>query len=58
MHWTTLNEFFVMGGYAFYVWGSFGLTALIAIWEISLLRCRRKKAIQQIRQQIDIESTN
>lgn len=55
MHWKTLNEFFAMGGYAFYVWGSFGLTALIAIWEVCALRNRRKQAIQQIRQQIAIE---
>ena len=58
MHWNTINEFFAMGGYAFYVWGSFGLTALLAIWELSSLRYRRKNAIQQIKQQIDIASIN
>lgn len=58
MHWKTLNEFFAMGGYAFYVWGSFGLTALIAIWELSSLRYRRKNAIQQIKQQIAIDTIN
>lgn len=58
MHWNTINEFFAMGGYAFYVWGSFGLTALLAILELSSLRYRRKKAIQQIKQHIDIASIN
>jgi heme exporter protein D len=58
MHWHNLNEFFAMGGYAFYVWGSFGLTALIAIWEVSSLHYRRKKATQRIKQQIDIDSIN
>ena len=58
MHWNTINEFFAMGGYAFYVWGSFGLTALLAIWDLSSLRYRRKKAIQQIKQHIDIASIN
>ena len=52
MHWKTLHEFFSMGGYAFYVWGSFGLTALLAIWELLSLRSRRRKAIQRIKQQI------
>lgn len=55
MHWKTLSEFLAMGGYAFYVWGSFSLTAIIAIWEVCALRNRRKQAIQQIRQQIAIE---
>ena len=28
MQWNSVSEFFAMGGYAFYVWGSFGATAL------------------------------
>jgi len=52
MHWKTFGEFLAMGGYAFYVWGSFGLTALLAIWELLSLRYRRQKAIQRIKQQI------
>ena len=58
MHWHTLNEFFAMGGYAFYVWGSFGLTALIAVWELLSLHYRRKKVIQHIKQQITTDVLN
>ena len=39
-------EFFDMGGYALYVWGSFGVTALLMIAEPILLSRRRKAAIQ------------
>ena len=28
MNWGSAGEFFAMGGYAFYVWGSYGITAL------------------------------
>lgn len=54
MQWHTLHEFLAMGGYAFYVWGSFGLTALIALWELWSLRHRRQLAIQSIKRQIDL----
>jgi len=37
MNW---SEFFAMGGYAFYVWGSYGVTALFIIIEIIVLRHR------------------
>ena len=29
IHWNSFGEFLAMGGYGLYVWGSFGLTALI-----------------------------
>jgi heme exporter protein D len=29
IHWNSFAEFVAMGGYGFYVWGSFGVTALI-----------------------------
>ena len=58
MHWQTLSEFFAMGGYAFYVWSSFGLTALLAIWELLSLQYRRRKAFKLIKQQIEMKSIN
>ena len=41
-----MAEFFNMGGYALYVWGSFGATALVMIAEPILLSRRRKTALQ------------
>lgn len=43
-----VSEFFAMGGYALYVWGSFGVTALLMVAEPVLLRSRRKIVLQRL----------
>jgi len=43
-----MKEFFNMGGYALYVWGSFGMTALLMIAEPILVRNRRKVTLQRV----------
>ncbi len=40
MHWNSVGEFLAMGGYAFYVWGSFGACALLMLAEPLLARRR------------------
>ena len=47
MQWHSLSEFFAMGGYAFYVWGSVGAAAAALAIEATLLRSRRRKALRQ-----------
>jgi heme exporter protein D len=38
-----MKEFFAMGGYAFYVWGSYGVTfALLALELVVLLKRKRE----------------
>jgi heme exporter protein D len=37
MHWGSAAEFFAMGGYALYVWGSYLVTAGIIAVELALL---------------------
>ena len=38
-----MSEFFAMGGYAFYVWGSYGVTlALLAIEVVLILKRKRE----------------
>jgi len=44
----SVAEFFDMGGYALYVWGSFGATALFMIVEPLLLRSRRKSVLKRV----------
>ncbi len=39
-----MSEFFAMGGYAWYVWGSYGVTFLLLFIEMILLKKRSKKA--------------
>ena len=41
-----MAEFFNMGGYALYVWGSFGAAAVVMIAEPILLSRRRQAALQ------------
>jgi heme exporter protein D len=40
MQWASAGEFFAMGGYALYVWGSFGACALLMIAEPFLAKRR------------------
>jgi heme exporter protein D len=49
MNWGSPAEFFAMGGYAFYVWGSFGVTAAALAIEIFGLRRRRSRALLNLR---------
>lgn len=39
-----MSEFFAMGGYAFYVWGAYGVTALVLVAEVVAVRSRLKAA--------------
>ena len=49
MHWSSMSEFFAMKGYAFYVWGSYGVALLVFIIEILLVRHKRKITLRQLR---------
>ena len=40
MQWNSVGDFFAMGGYALYVWGSFGACALLMVVEPFLARRR------------------
>lgn len=49
MNWGSLSEFIDMGGYAVYVWGSYGAAVLLVVAELLFLRQRRRRAQQQAR---------
>ena len=44
-----MNEFFAMGGYAWYVWMSYGAVAVVVGLEIAQVRARRKRALEDLR---------
>ncbi|MCW8908328.1 MAG: heme exporter protein CcmD [Sedimenticola sp.] len=44
----SVAEFFNMGGYALYVWGSFGATALLMVIEPIMLRSYRHNVLRRI----------
>ena len=43
MHWNSLSEFLSMGGYALYVWGSYGVTLVLLGGEVLMLWQRKRK---------------
>lgn len=47
MQWHSAAEFFAMGGYALYVWGSFGACALLLVVEPLLVR-HRLRTVRQL----------
>ncbi|HED35034.1 MAG TPA: heme exporter protein CcmD [Gammaproteobacteria bacterium] len=44
-----MSEFFNMGGYAVYVWSSYGLTAVLLGWVFVSPIVSKKNIIQQLR---------
>lgn len=46
MQWSSLSEFLAMGGYGFYVWVSFGATAICMLWEVVAVRHRHATALK------------
>jgi heme exporter protein D len=48
MNWSSAGEFFAMGGYGLYVWGSYGVvTAWMLLEPIAVMR-RQRRALHQI----------
>jgi len=49
MNWASWSDFLAMGGYALYVWGSYGVAAGLIGVEIILLKSRRRAVLDRIR---------
>lgn len=49
MNWNSPAEFFAMGGYGLYVWGSFGVCAVALALEPLLVRLRHKTMLYRLR---------
>ena len=49
--WNSPSEFFAMGGYALYVWSSFGICALVLILEPLLVRARFRAIVRRLKQE-------
>ena len=44
-----MTEFFAMGGYGFYVWSAYGVTAIAVVAEVLAVRSRRRAALDEAR---------
>jgi len=49
-------EFFSQGGYAFYVWGSYGLGLILLIAELVQLRNRRRTILARLGRLMRVQS--
>ena len=47
-----MNEFFHMGGYAFFVWTSYGLAAIILIANIIIPMQRKKEIMNNLKRRL------
>ena len=48
MNWGGVSAFLAMGGYAGFIWGSYGVTAACMALEIVLLTARRRAALRAL----------
>lgn len=48
MNWNSASEFFAMGGYGLYVWGSYGAVVLMMVIEPLMAHHRYRQALKQI----------
>jgi heme exporter protein D len=49
MRWESWSEFWAMGGYAVYVWGSVGVTALLMAVEVLQARWAHRVVLNQLK---------
>jgi heme exporter protein D len=54
MNWSSFSDFLAMGGYAFFVWMSYGVTALLVVAEIAWVVNQRRQSLAraQVQRQI------
>ena len=52
IYWSSFSDFIAMGGYGCYVWGSFGVTALIMAIEPIVVIRNRKSTIALLKRQL------
>lgn len=55
MNWSSWSEFFAMGGYGVYVWGSYIVTFVCVIGEIILISKRRRTLVNRFGLILDSE---
>jgi len=56
IYWKSFSDFLAMGGYGFYVWGSFGLTALIMLIEPIVAVRNQNTLIARLKRQLRAEA--
>lgn len=57
MIWNSVADFWAMGGYGLYVWGSFGVTAALMGIEILWVKKARAHALTQVARELAAQKT-
>lgn len=52
----TLSEFFSVNGYGFYIWSSFGMTALLMLGELIMVKKQNQTILQRLRRIIRMQT--
>jgi len=52
MNWGSAAEFFAMGGYGLFVWGSYAVSAVVIVAELVLLAHRRRTCLRRISRRV------
>ena len=58
MIWNSWNDFWAMGGYGLYVWGSFGVTALFMALEVVWVKNARVQALSQVASELAAQTNS
>ena len=51
MNWGSWDNFLRMGGYGFFVWGSYGMAMAILVVEVWQLKVRRRRAVTELQRE-------
>ena len=49
------SNFFDMGGYALYVWSSYGIALVVFVWNVLAVRAGRRAAQRRLTEEIESE---
>ena len=55
IYWNSFADFLAMGGYGLYVWGSFGVTALVMVAEPILVARNQRASVARLKRQLRAE---
>jgi heme exporter protein D len=51
VNWGSWDNFLRMGGYGFFVWGSYGMAMAILAIEVWQLKARRRRAVTELQRE-------
>jgi heme exporter protein D len=51
VNWGSWDNFLRMGGYGFFVWGSYGMALAIVAIEVWQLKTRRRRAVTELQRE-------